>query len=190
MTAIDPAREEGSANQARAAGTNPIVLVVMGVSGCGKSTVAALLAGHLGWPLEEGDDLHPRANVEKMAAGTPLTDEDRWPWLEKIAEWVEERLDAGENGIITCSALKRSYRDVINRRGHGVRFIYLAGSLELISERLGVRQGHFMPASLLHSQFADLEEPGPDEPGLRVDIGPPATVLASQILDERWAEIA
>ena len=153
----------------RPAVTNPIVLVVMGVSGCGKSTVAALLAGRLGWPLEEGDDLHPRANVEKMAAGHPLTDEDRWPWLEKVAEWVEERLDAGENGIITCSALKRSYRNVINRRGRGVRFVYLAGSLELIAARLGVRHGHFMPASLLQSQFADLEEPGPDEPGLRVE---------------------
>ena len=94
----------------------PTVLVFMGVSGCGKTTVAAILAGRLGWPFEEGDALHPQSNIDKMKAGHPLTDDDRWPWLEKVAEWVEERLDAGENGLITCSALKRSYRDIVNRR--------------------------------------------------------------------------
>src|ERR1700730_15178261 len=140
----------------------PVVLVFMGVSGCGKTTVAAILAGRLSWPFEEGDALHPQANVEKLAAGHPLTDEDRAPWLEKVARWVEERLDAGENGIITCSALKRSYRDVINRRGSEVLFVYLAGSRETIAERLAARQGHFMPSRLLYSQFDVLEEPGPD----------------------------
>jgi gluconokinase len=162
----------------------PAVLVFMGVSGCGKTTVAAILAGRLGWPFEEGDALHPQANVEKMAAGHPLTDEDRAPWLEKVARWVEERLDAGENGIITCSALKRSYRDVINRRRSGVLFVYLAGSRETIGARLAVRHGHFMPSSLLDSQFADLEEPTSDEPAIRVDIGPAPDEIAQGILEK------
>ncbi|HEY5320468.1 MAG TPA: gluconokinase [Galbitalea sp.] len=160
----------------------PIVLVFMGVSGCGKSTVAALLAGRLGWPFEEGDSLHPQANIDKMAAGHPLDDDDRWPWLEKVAEWVEERLDAGENALITCSALKRSYRDMINRRGTGVQFVYLAGSKETIGARLATRQGHFMPPALLDSQFADLEEPTPDEPALRIDVGPAPAVIADEVV--------
>jgi gluconokinase len=162
----------------------PVVLVFMGVSGCGKTTVAAILAGRLGWPFEEGDAMHPQSNIEKMAAGHPLTDEDRSPWLEKVARWVEERLAAGENGLITCSALKRSYRDVINRRGSGVVFVYLAGSKETIAARLAVRHGHFMPSSLLDSQFADLEEPTSDEPAIRVDIGPPPEVIAQGILEK------
>jgi gluconokinase len=164
--------------------TKPVALVFMGVSGCGKSTVAAILAGRLGWPFEEGDALHPQSNVEKMAAGHPLTDEDRALWLEKVARWVEERLDAGENGVITCSALKRSYRDVINRRGSGIVFVYLAGSKETIAARLATRHGHFMPLNLLDSQFADLEEPAPDEPAIRVDIGPSPDVIAQSILDK------
>ncbi len=166
-----------------AAPADPVVLVVMGVSGCGKSTVAALLSGRLGWPFEEGDALHPQANVDKMAAGHPLDDEDRWPWLEKVADWVDGCLDAGRSGIITCSALKRSYRDAINRRGHGVEFVYLAGSPELISARLATRRGHFMPPGLLDSQFATLEEPAPDEPSIRVEVGPPAPAIADQILE-------
>ena len=162
----------------------PVVLVVMGVSGCGKSTVAALLAGRLGWRFEEGDAMHPQSNIDKMAAGHSLTDDDRRPWLEKVAGWVDERLDTGENGIITCSALKRSYRDVINRRGSGVVFVYLAGSRETISARLAVRHGHFMPLSLLDSQFAALEEPTYDEPEIRVDIGPAPDVIARRIVEE------
>ena len=162
---------------------DPIVLVLMGVSGCGKSTVAALLAGELDWPFEEGDSLHPHANVEKMAAGHALDDEDRWPWLEKVAEWVEECLDSGRSGIITCSSLKRSYRDIIDRRGHGIEFVYLAGSKELIAERLATRHGHFMPSSLLDSQFETLEEPAPDEPSIRVAVGPAAPVIADEILE-------
>lgn len=161
----------------------PVVLVMMGVSGCGKSTVAALLAGQLGWALEEGDLLHPQANIDKMAAGEPLNDEDRAPWLEKVAEWIEQRLDSGLNGLITCSALKRSYRDVINRRGSGVLFVYLAGTQATIASRLAARQGHFMPTSLLESQFETLEEPGPDEPAVRVDIGPAPSVIAGNLLE-------
>ena len=172
----------GIGNAAAANDRDPVVLVLMGVSGCGKSTVAALLAGELHWPFEEGDSLHPQANVDKMAAGHPLDDADRWPWLEKVAEWVEECLDAGHSGIITCSALKRSYRDLINRRGSGVEFVYLAGSKQVIAARLASRHGHFMPPSLLDSQFDTLEEPTPDEPGIRVEVGPPAPQVAAQVL--------
>jgi len=164
--------------------SEPSVLVLMGVSGCGKTTIAAILASRLGWPFEEGDALHPQANIEKMAAGHPLTDADRWPWLAKVADWIDERLDAGENGLITCSALKRSYRDLINRRGSGLIFVFLAGSKETIAARLAARHGHFMRASLLESQFADLEEPAADEPAIRVDIGPPAAEIVEQIMED------
>lgn len=160
----------------------PIVLVFMGVSGCGKTTVAALLAARLGWRFEEGDSLHPPSNIDKMKAGHPLTDEDRAPWLERVAAWVGECLAAGENGLITCSALKRSYRQVINRRGAGVEFVYMAGTRALIEARLAARHGHFMPAALLDSQLADLEEPGADEPAIRVDIGPTPADIADKLV--------
>jgi gluconokinase len=162
----------------------PLVLVVMGVSGSGKTTVASILAARLGWPLEEGDVLHPTSNIEKMHTGQPLTDDDRAQWLRSVAEWVERRLDSGGNGVITCSALKRSYRDVIDRRGSGVVFVFLAGSRETIAARLAARQGHFMPASLLDSQFADLEDPGPEEPCIRVDVSPAPSVIAREVLLE------
>jgi gluconokinase len=162
----------------------PRVLVVMGVSGSGKTTVAALLAGRLGWAFEEGDALHPQSNVDKMHAGHSLTDEDRRPWLAKVAAWIEGQLDAGRNGVITCSALKRSYRDILNRRGSGVAFVYLAGRKETIAARLAVRRQHFMPPSLLESQFQTLEEPQPDEPAIRVDIGPSPEELVQTIVDE------
>jgi gluconokinase len=162
------------------------VLVLMGVSGCGKSTVAGVLAGRLSWNLGEGDDLHPQANVEKMASGHPLTDEDRWPWLERVADWIRERTDAGIPGIITCSALKREYRDIL--RGEHVVFVYLHGTREQIATRLRARHGHYMPAALLDSQFADLEEPGEDEHALRIDIGPPPGVQADEIVDRLGLE--
>jgi carbohydrate kinase (thermoresistant glucokinase family) len=167
-----------------AGSTPPLVLVVMGVSGCGKSTIAGLVSDRLGWPLEEGDALHPKANIDKMAAGHPLDDEDRWPWLEKVAEWVEQRLDAAESGVVTCSALKRSYRDLIDRRGGNVVFVYLCGSRQVIAERLAARRGHFMPPGLLESQFADLEAPAPDEPHLTVDVGPAPGEIATTIVKE------
>ncbi len=160
----------------------PVVLVVMGVSGCGKTTVAELLAKHLDWAFEEGDALHPQANVEKMHAGHPLTDQDRAPWLDRIATWVAGKLDAGQNGVITCSALKRAYRDVIDRRGSGVVFVYLAGSKETIAERLQKRRGHFMPPALLDSQFADLEAPAADEDAIEVDAAPAPDVIARNVL--------
>jgi len=161
----------------------PVVLVLMGVSGCGKTTVAQILAERLHWPFEEGDSLHPAANVAKMAAGHPLTDEDRAPWLARVADWVDARLDARESGVITCSALRRSYRELIARRGEGVEFVYLHGSRELIAARLATRRGHYMPASLLDSQFATLEEPAADEPAIRVEIGEPADAIATDVLD-------
>jgi carbohydrate kinase (thermoresistant glucokinase family) len=162
----------------------PVVLVVMGVSGSGKTTVAEILAGRLGWPFKEGDELHSKANIDKMKAGQPLTDEDRRRWLISVADWVDRQLDAGENGVITCSALKRSYRNLINRRGSGVVFVFLAGSKATIAARLATRQAHFMPSSLLDSQFADLEEPGPDEPHVRVDVGQPPAAIADAVVRE------
>jgi len=156
------------------------VLVVMGVSGSGKSTVAGILAGQLGWDLAEGDDLHPEANVAKMAAGHPLTDEDRWPWLDTVAAWITEHTMAGIPGIITCSALKRVYRDVM--RGPDVVFVHLAGSKDQIGQRLASRLDHYMPPSLLESQIATLEPPGPDEKVLVVDVGRPPAQLAAEII--------
>ncbi len=160
----------------------PVVLVLMGVSGSGKTTVAALLAGRLGWAFEEGDALHPQANVDKMSAGHALTDADRAPWLARIADWVDARLDAGENGIVTCSALKRSYRAVIDRRGTGVVFVFLSGSRDIIATRLTARQGHFMPGSLLQSQLETLEPPGADEPAIEVEVGPAPGAIADAVL--------
>jgi gluconokinase/shikimate kinase len=155
------------------------ILVLMGVSGCGKSTVAGILAGRLGWKFDEGDDMHPAANVAKMHAGHPLIDEDRWPWLERIRVWIDERIGAGEPAIVTCSALKRSYRDVL--RADEVVFVYLHGTHDQIAERLRARHGHFMPAALLDSQFADLEPPTADEQSVTVDIGDSPGQLADEI---------
>ena len=145
------------------------VLVVMGVTGTGKSTVAALLAGRLGWDLEEGDDLHPAANVEKMRGGEPLTDEDRWPWLEVIAGWIREHIAAGTPGVITCSSLRRAYRDRLS--GPGVVFVHLDGTREQIQARLDQRLDHFMPSSLLDSQLSALEPLEADERGVVVPLG-------------------
>jgi gluconokinase/shikimate kinase len=157
------------------------VLVIMGVSGSGKSTVAGVLAGRLGWDLAEGDDLHPAANVAKMHSGQPLTDEDRWPWLERVAGWIRSRTEAGEPGIITCSALKKKYRDVL--RGENVVFVFLQGSKDKISDRLASRHGHFMPPSLLESQFEALEEPGADEDHISLSVSASPAEEAQEVIE-------
>lgn len=146
-----------------AVSTPPLVIVLMGVSGCGKSTTGAALARRLGWPFRDADSFHPPANIAKMTRGIPLTDEDRSPWLAAIAEWIDTRCAAGEHGIVSCSALKRAYRSRIVGAREGVRLVYLKGDMSLIRQRLQARKQHFMPTSLLESQFAALEEPGADE---------------------------
>ena len=142
-------------------------LVVMGVSGAGKSTIARRLAAELGWDFAEGDDLHPAANVIKMAAGEPLTDADRAPWLERVAGWIDAEIAAGRHGVITCSALKRAYRDRLRRPQ--VVFVYLQVPRAELERRLAGRTGHYMPASLLDSQLDALEPPGEDEAAFTVD---------------------
>ncbi|GAA4555934.1 gluconokinase [Pseudonocardia xishanensis] len=144
-------------------------LIVMGVSGSGKSTVAEELVRRTGWAFAEGDDLHPEANRRKMAAGHPLTDDDRWPWLRRVADWIGEQEAAGRSAVVTCSALRRAFRDVL-REGHpSVRFVHLAVDPADLRDRLAHRKGHYMPASLLQSQLDTLEPLGADEPGVTVD---------------------
>lgn len=170
--------------------TGPVVVVVMGVSGSGKTTVSALLAAALGCQFQEGDDLHPTANVEKMKSGTPLTDADRLPWLHKIAEEIDGWRARHESGVLTCSALKRSYRDIIIDGRSDVALVYLKGSYDLIHRRMAARHGHFMPVALLDSQFATLQEPTPDEHPITVDVGNRPAEIASEILrqlEERYA---
>ena len=149
--------------QAAAAQISPQVVLLMGVSGSGKSTVAQELQRVLGWPFQEGDDLHPPANVEKMRAGRPLNDEDRRPWLQAIARWVDGQLAAHQPGIITCSDLKRAYREITIGQRRGVTLVYLKGEQPVIHQRIVARQHRYMPPSLLASQFDTLEEPGADE---------------------------
>ena len=148
----------------------PAIIVVMGVSGSGKSTIAAMLAARLHWIYEDADWFHPPQNVAKMHAGVPLTDEDRWPWLDAIAAWIDKARAGGEHAVIACSALKRSYRDVLIGNRRDVCLVYLKGEPELIARRMAVRSGHFMPVSLLDTQVATLEEPGADEHPIVVSI--------------------
>lgn len=148
----------------------PLVLVVMGVSGSGKSTVAAMLAGRLGWAFGDGDDFHPPANVAKMRGGTPLTDEDRKPWLRAIAAWIDAARATGRPGVVVCSALRRAYRDVLLAGRPDVRLVFLHGDEALIHERQAARPHHYMPAGLVRSQFETLEPPGPDEDALAVSV--------------------
>ncbi len=173
------------------ANNRPIAVVIMGVSGSGKSTVAALLAKTLGWQFLEGDRLHPPENVAKMSGGTPLSDADRLPWLRKIAEKIDGWRAEGQSGVLTCSALKRSYRDIIVGDRPDVRLVYLKGSPDLIRRRLAARSGHFMPPALLDSQFTILQEPSPDERPIVVDIGGSPAEIAAEVvrqLDETAAE--
>jgi gluconokinase len=157
-----------------------MIIIVMGVAGSGKSTVGALLAGRLGWPYAEADDFHPMSNVDKMAAGQPLTDADRRPWLEAIARWIDERRAAHEHAVVSCSGLRRSYRDMLRAGRPEVRVAFLEGSRELILQRMVARHGHFMRATMLDSQFASLEPPEPDEDILTVGIeSDPATIVGT-----------
>ncbi|MDF3142649.1 MULTISPECIES: gluconokinase [unclassified Streptomyces] len=146
----------------------PHVVVVMGVAGTGKTTIGPSLAARLGVPYAEGDDFHPQANIAKMSAGTPLDDADRWPWLDAIGAWAHGR--AGLGGVVSCSALKRSYRDRLRAAAPGVVFVHLTGDREVIEDRMAHRQGHFMPTALLDSQFATLQPLQADEAGVAVDV--------------------
>jgi carbohydrate kinase (thermoresistant glucokinase family) len=158
-----------------------MILVVMGVAGCGKTTIARLLAERLGWRFQEGDALHPPANVAKMSAGTPLSDADRWPWLHAIAAVIDTWRAEGASGIVTCSALKRAYRDILIGNRPDVRLVHLAGDKPLIAARMAARKGHFMPTALLDSQFATLEPPGAEENPIVVDIGPDAEAIVAEL---------
>ena len=159
-------------------------LIVMGVSGSGKTTVGEKLAARLGWPYEDADKYHPASNVAKMSAGHPLTDEDRWPWLKAIAAEIDRVCDAGGKTVIGCSALKRAYRDILLHNRADVRLIYLNGTQSLIAERLRRRKGHFMPPELLTSQFKTLEPPTPGERPVTVSIDAPTEKIVEAILHE------
>lgn len=155
-------------------------VVVMGVSGSGKSTVAAVLADRMGCEMAEADHFHSPANIAKMESGVPLDDADRRPWLDAIAAWIALRAQRDDPAVVTCSALRRSYRDVLRSAGEGVCFLHLAGPRELVARRIGGRSGHFMPPELLASQYADREALAADEPGATVDL----TATPEQIVDE------
>jgi gluconokinase len=160
----------------------PCVLIVMGVSGSGKSTVGALLAARLQWEFADADWFHSAANVDKMHAGIALTDEDRWPWLHAIAAWIGEMRHADRHGVLACSALKRRYRDVLAGGRADVRLAYLRGDEKLIARRIATRHEHFMPPALLRSQLDALEEPGPDENPISVSIDAKPGEIAARIL--------
>src|SRR5260370_9025871 len=160
----------------------PCALVVMGVSGPGKSTIADKLAERLRWSYEDGDKFHPASNVAKMSAGQPLTDEDRWPWLQAIADEIDRVCEAGERAVIACSALKHAYRDMLVHGRNDVRIIYLKGTEELIASRLSLRKGHFMPPGLLASQFKTLEPPDMSENPVTVSIDAPVETIVHDIV--------
>ncbi len=164
-------------------GSTLAAVVVMGVSGAGKSTVGKLIAARLSCEFRDADSFHPPANIAKMSSGVPLTDEDRWPWLEAIAAWIAQRRAAGETGVVTCSALKRVYRDVVtHKQSPDVRLVYLKGDFDLIEARLKARTGHFMPPGLLNSQFGTLEEPAPDEHAITVSIDATPEEIAERVV--------
>ncbi|NUT52012.1 MAG: gluconokinase [Saccharothrix sp.] len=164
--------------------TEPTCVVVMGVSGSGKSTVARLLADRLGWPMAEADEFHPADNIAKMTAGTPLTDADRAPWLAAIRDWITDRAAEGRSTVVTCSALKHAYRDVLRDAGARVRFLFLRGTAEVIGDRMRGRSGHFMPQSLLRSQFDTLEPLRADEDGVAVDVAHEPGVIVDHAVAE------
>lgn len=158
-----------------------LVIVLMGVTSAGKTTVGRILAERLGARFAEGDGYHPPANVAKMQSGTPLDDRDRWPWLEQIVLDMKSWLKAGETAIVTCSALKRSYRDVLRRAGPGVRFVHLKGDPDLLRRRMEARKGHYMPPSLLPSQLSILESPDGETDIVEIDVAGPPEKVATQV---------
>ncbi len=157
-------------------------LIVMGVSGAGKSTIGEALARRLGWRYEDGDKFHPPGNVAKMSAGQPLTDDDRWPWLQAIADEIDRLSASGERAVVACSALKRAYRDILVHGRDDVRIVYLKGTQQLIASRLARRKGHFMPPGLLTSQFKTLEPPGADERPITVPIDATVDAIVDNIV--------
>jgi gluconokinase len=163
-------------------GESPCALVVMGVSGSGKSTIADKLAERLGWTYEDGDKFHPASNVAKMSAGHPLTDEDRWPWLRAIAGEIDRVCKAGQHVVIACSALKRAYRDILVHGRDDVRIVYLKGTPKLIADRLAQRKDHFMPPGLLASQFKTLEPPDASENPVTVSIDASVETIVGDIV--------
>ena len=165
-----------------ASGGRPAVVVVMGVASSGKTSLGERLAERLGWPFRDADSFHPPENVAKMAGGTPLNDEDRKPWLAAIAAWIDDLRAKDEHGIVTCSALKRAYRDVIIGDRPDVGLVHLRGSRELIGRRMAARKGHFMPTALLDNQFATLQEPSAEERAIVVDVGGAPAEIVDEIL--------
>jgi gluconokinase len=163
-------------------GKAPCALIVMGVSGSGKSTIAAELAKQLSWTFEDGDRFHPASNVAKMSAGHPLTDEDRWPWLQAIADEIDRVCKADGHVVIACSALKRAYRNILVHGRDDVRIVFLEGSQALIADRLAQRKNHFMPPGLLDSQFKALEPPQADEHPFTVSIDAPVETIVNNIV--------
>ena len=157
-----------------------MIIILFGVSGAGKTTVGKLLAREPAWRFLEADDFHPAANIEKMRDGHPLTDEDRWPWLDHLREQIKKSLDAGENAVLACSALKRAYRDRL-RVSNEVKFVFLCGDYSLVEQQLRVRRGHFMNPELLQSQFDDLEEPQPDERVTTIELGQTPEKIVEEI---------
>jgi gluconokinase len=157
-----------------------VIVIIFGVSGAGKTTVGKLLAGELGWNFIEADDFHTAANIQKMRSGHPLTDEDRWPWLERLRKQIEQELATGENAVLACSALKRAYRDRL-RVSEAVKFVFLHGDYALVEKQLRSRHGHFMNAALLQSQFDDLQDPQQDENVLAIELGQTPEKIVARI---------
>jgi gluconokinase len=165
-------------------------IVLMGVAGSGKSSVMGALVARLGWPALEGDSIHPPANVAKMAAGVPLTDDDRAPWLAAVGRWIDEREMERSSSVVTCSALRRAYRDALRAGRSSVWFVHLAAPRDELAARMAQREGHFMPVSLLDSQLATLEPLALDEPGTTIDAIAPPDELAGGIVESLQLEVS